>query len=299
MAEPSKAVLITGCSSGIGHACALRLARSSWSVYATARRADSLSELAAAGCRTLALDVTEEDSMRAAVETVEREAGAVGVLVNNAGYSQSGALETVPLDALRRQFETNVFGLVRLTQLVLPRMRAQRWGRIVNVGSMGGLLTLPGGGSYHATKHALEAISDALRFELHGFGIDVVLLEPGLITTEFARAATASMASIGLPDSDGAPAGGDGASVGTAEDPYERFNASVAAATEEAYRGPMRMLGAGPERVAKVLERALRRRHPPARITITPSAKLMITMRRLLSDRAWDAAMRRQFPQPR
>ena len=114
-----------------------------------------------------------------------RPHGAVGVLINNAGYSQSGAVETVPLDAARKQFETNVFGLARLTQLVLPKMRDQRWGKIVNLGSMGGKLVFPGGGWYHATKHALEALSDALRFEVRGFGIDVILLEPGLITTEF------------------------------------------------------------------------------------------------------------------
>jgi NAD(P)-dependent dehydrogenase (short-subunit alcohol dehydrogenase family) len=281
MAEPSKAVLLTGCSSGIGRASALRLSRAGWTVYATARRPESLAELAQAGCRTLALDVTDEDSMRAAVATVEQEHGAVGVLVNNAGYSQGGAIETVPMDAVRRQFETNVFGVVCLTQLVLAKMRAQRWGKIVNVGSMGGRLTFPGAGHYHATKHALEAISDALRFEVRGFGIDVILLEPGLITTEFGHAATASM-----PD------------VGGEEDPYAHFNAAVAAVTAGAYGGPMRHLGAGPERVAKVLERAITRSHPPARITITPSAKLSIATRRLLSDRAWDAAMRRQFPQP-
>ncbi len=193
MAEPSKAVLVTGCSSGIGRATALRLGQAGWTVYASARRPETLTELADAGCRTLELDVTDEDSMRAAVATVEQAEGAVGVLVNNAGYSQSGAIETVPMDAVRRQFETNVFGAVRLTQLVLEKMRAQRWGKIVNVGSMGGRLTFPGGGYYHATKHALEAISDALRFELRGFGIAVILLEPGLITTEFGEAATPSM----------------------------------------------------------------------------------------------------------
>jgi NAD(P)-dependent dehydrogenase (short-subunit alcohol dehydrogenase family) len=129
MAEPSKAVLITGCSSGIGRASALRLAHSGWTVYATARRLESIAELADAGCRTLALDVTDEDSMRTAVDSVEQAEGAVGVLINNAGYSQSGAIETVPMEAVRRQFETNVFGLARLTQLVLPKMRAQRWAR--------------------------------------------------------------------------------------------------------------------------------------------------------------------------
>jgi NAD(P)-dependent dehydrogenase (short-subunit alcohol dehydrogenase family) len=283
MAEPSKAVLITGCSSGIGRASALRLAGSGWTVYATARRLESIAELADAGCHTLALDVTDESSMRAAVDSIEQAEGAVGVLINNAGYSQSGAIETVPMEAVRRQFETNVFGLVRLTQLVLPKMRAQRWGRIVNVGSMGGLLSFPGAGHYHATKHALEAISDALRFELRGFGVSVVLLEPGLITTEFGEAASASMAAIGA----------------SAEDPYAHFNATVATVTRSAYDGPMRRLGGGPERVAKVIERTLKRRRPPARITITPSAKLSIATRRVLSDRAWDAAMRAQFPQPK
>ena len=283
MPERSKAVLITGCSSGIGRATALRLARGGWPVYASARRPESLVELAGAGCKTLPLDVTDEASTRAAVERVEQECGAVGVLINNAGYSQSGAIETVSLEAARRQFETNVFGVVRLTQLVLPRMRAQRWGKIVNVGSMGGRLTFPGGGHYHATKHALEAISDALRFEVRGFGIDVILLEPGLITTEFGEAATASMTGI----------------TSSQDDPYARFNATVGAVTKGAYDSPMiRLIGAGPERIAKVIERSITRRRPPARITITPSAKIPIALRRVLTDRAWDAAMRRQFPQP-
>jgi NAD(P)-dependent dehydrogenase (short-subunit alcohol dehydrogenase family) len=282
MSEPSKAVLITGCSSGIGRASALQLVRSGWKVYATARRPETIAECKDAGCHTLALDVTDEQSMHAAVDRVEEADGAVGVLINNAGYSQSGAIETVPLEAVRRQFETNVFGLVRLTQLVLPKMRAQRWGRIVNVGSMGGRLVFPGGGHYHATKHALEAISDSLRFEVRGFGIDVTLLEPGLITTEFGEAATASMTEI----------------ESSADDPYAEFNATVGAVTKGAYDGPMRRLGAGPERVAKVIARTISRRRPPARITITPSAKMMIATRRLLTDRAWDAAMRQQFPQP-
>jgi NAD(P)-dependent dehydrogenase (short-subunit alcohol dehydrogenase family) len=283
MGEISKAVLITGCSSGIGEATARSLAAGGWTVYATARRLETIEHLKDAGCRTLALDVTDETSMQAAVQRIEQDEGAVGVLVNNAGYSQSGAIETVPLEAVRRQFETNVFGLVRLTQLILPMMRKQRWGKIVNVGSMGGRLSFPGGGHYHATKHALEAISDALRFELRGFHIDVVLLEPGLITTEFGEAATASMTEIKSSD----------------EDPYAHFNATVGAVNKGAYDGPMRRLGAGPDRVAKVIERAITRSRPPARITITPSAKLMIAARRLFTDRVWDAAMRSQFPQPK
>src|SRR5438445_8572596 len=249
VAERSEAVLITGCSSGIGRATALRLARSGWTVYASARRPETLSDLADAGCRTLALDVTDEQSMSAAVAGIEQDEGAVGVLINNAGYSQSGAIETVPMDAVRRQFETNYFGVVRLTQLVLSKMRAQRWGKIVNLGSMGGRLSFPGGGHYHATKHALEALSDALRFELRGFGIDVILLEPGLITTEFGEAATASISDVTSSD----------------EGPYTRFNATVGAVTKGAYDGPMRLLRAGPERVGRVSERQVTRRRAPAR----------------------------------
>ncbi len=284
MAEPSKAVLITGCSTGIGRATALRLAGSDWKVYATARRPETIADLEQAGARTLALDVTDEASMSAAVAAVEAAEGAVGVLINNAGYSQGGAVETVPIDSARRQFETNVFGLVRLTQLVLPKMREQRWGKVVNLSSMGGRLTFPGGGWYHATKHAVEALSDALRFEVKGFGIDVIVIEPGLITTEFGEAAASAMADV---------------SSSVDEGPYAAFNAAVGAITKGAYEGPMRRLGGGPDTVAKAIERAITARRPSARVTITPSAKMMLGTRKLLSDRAWDAAMRRQFPQPR
>src|SRR6476469_4761522 len=138
MAEVSRAVLITGCSSGIGHATADRLAAAGWRVYATARRPESIADLAERGCPTLALDVTDAGSMRDAVGAVEKAEGAVGVLVNNAGYSQSGAIEAVPMERVREQFETNVFGLLRMCQLVLPAMRSQGWGRVVNLSSIGG-----------------------------------------------------------------------------------------------------------------------------------------------------------------
>jgi NADP-dependent 3-hydroxy acid dehydrogenase YdfG len=212
--SPSKAVLITGCSSGIGEATAKRLASHGWSVYASARRLESIEHLADGGCELLQLDVCDESSMRAAVETIEREHGAVGVLVNNAGYSQGGPIEQVPLQDVRRQFETNVFGLIALTQLVLGAMRSQHWGKIVNVGSMGGKLTLPGGGLYHATKYSLEAISDALRFEVRGFGVDVVLIEPGLITTEFGKTAAATVSEAGFGGSAASHAEGAKADAG-------------------------------------------------------------------------------------
>jgi NAD(P)-dependent dehydrogenase (short-subunit alcohol dehydrogenase family) len=291
----SKAALITGCSTGIGRATALRLARSGWTVYATARRPESIADLAEAGCRTLALDVTDEASMRAAVQEVERAEGAVGVLVNNAGYGQGGPIEQIPPDAVRRQFETNVFGAIRMAQLALPGMRRQRWGKIVNVGSMGGRLTFPGGGLYHATKYALEALSDALRFEVRGFGVDVVLIEPGLITTEFAQTSVASTSALGAAGAADAAAGGDG----TAEEAYGEFNAKLAALTVGVYESPMRHLGGGPDVVAKAIERAITRRRAPTRVPVTASARLSILQRRLLPDRVWDAAMRSQFPQPR
>jgi NAD(P)-dependent dehydrogenase (short-subunit alcohol dehydrogenase family) len=278
----SKAVLVTGCSTGIGRATAERLVTDGWTVYATARRVETLADLEQAGCRTLPLDVTDEASMQAAVDAVSSAEGAVGVLVNNAGYSQIGAVESVPMDAVRRQFDTNVFGLIRMCQLVLPGMRAQGSGKIVNIGSMGGRLTFPGGGMYHATKYAVEALSDALRFETRGFGVDVILVEPGLITTNFGDTSTGTV-------SDTASDAG----------PYAEFNRRVAGTTESAYSGPMAKLGGGPEVVAETIATALRAKRPKARYPVTLSAHLMINQRRLVSDRVWDLMMRAQFPTPR
>ena len=284
MGEISKAVLITGCSSGIGEATARRLANGGWTVYATARRLEAIEHLKDAGCRTLALDVTDEASMRAAVDEVERAEGAVGVLVNNAGYSQGGAIEQVPMEAVRAQFETNVFGLIALTQMALGGMREQRWGKVVNIGSMGGRLTFPGAGLYHATKYSLEAISDALRFEVRGFGVDVVLIEPGLIVTEFATTAVAKASEAGEAATDG---------------PYAEFDAKVSALTTGVYESPMRHLGGGPDVVAKAIEKAISRRRARSRVPVTASARLSILQRKLTPDRVWDAAMRVQFPQPK
>jgi NAD(P)-dependent dehydrogenase (short-subunit alcohol dehydrogenase family) len=277
----SKAVLITGCSSGIGWATAERLVDVGWRVYATARNIEKLAPLEKRGCALLPLDVTDEESMISAVDEVERREGAVGVLVNNAGYSQSGAVEAVPLEMVRRQFETNVFGLARMCQLVLPGMRRQGYGRIVNVSSMGGKLTFPGAGYYHATKHAVEALSDALRFEVRGFGVGVSVIEPGLIKTGFAETAVGSM--------DGA----DG------ENPYAGFDQAVARATAENYeRGPISSLGGGPEVVAEAIERAISARSPRSRYAVTPSAHLFMRLRRLLPDGVWDAVLKTTYPQP-
>jgi len=300
--SPSKAVLVTGCSSGIGEATARRLAGHGWTVYASARRLESIQQLADVGCKLLRLDVTDEGSMRAAVDTVEREQGAVGVLVNNAGYSQGGPIEQVPLEAARRQFETNVFGPIALTQMVLPAMRAQHWGKIVNIGSMGGRLTLPGGGLYHATKHSLEAISDALRFEVRGFGVDVVLVEPGLITTEFGKTAIATVGEADATGTGGTSGiqeepGNEGATR-DGGDPYKKFNAKLAAMTAGVYEGPMRHLGGGPDVVAKAIEKAITSRKAPSRMLLTPSAHLTVFQRKILPDRLWDAMLRTQMPEP-
>jgi NAD(P)-dependent dehydrogenase (short-subunit alcohol dehydrogenase family) len=279
MGEASKAVLVTGCSTGIGHATAERLAKRGMTVYATARKLDSIADLEGSGCRLLALDVTDEESMRAAVAAVEEGEGAVGALVNNAGYSQSGAVESLDLDDVRRQFETNVFGLVRMCQLVLPGMRRQGYGRVVNLSSVGGKVVFPGGGAYHGTKHAVEAFSDALRFELAGFGVGVSVVEPGLIRTEFANTAVAT--------------------IGEGDGPYADFNAAVGATTAGAYEGFLgKVFGSGPEAVAKAIEKAIAAKHPRTRYRVTPSAWLMLTQRKLVPDRVWDRIVGGSYPRP-
>jgi NAD(P)-dependent dehydrogenase (short-subunit alcohol dehydrogenase family) len=167
-----------------------------------------------------------------------------------------------------------------MCQLVLPGMRAQRSGKIVNISSMGGRLVFPGGGAYHATKYAVEALSDAMRFEVRGFGIDVILIEPGLIVTNFGEVAAGSVDEVG-----------DG-------DAYGEFNRNVAKLTAEAYKGPMAKLGAGPEAVAGVIAKAISARRPKSRYLVTASARLLVGQRRLSTDRLWDRMMRTQFPTP-
>jgi NAD(P)-dependent dehydrogenase (short-subunit alcohol dehydrogenase family) len=278
--EKSRPVLITGCSTGIGRATAERLADDGWNVHATARRLNAIEELGKRGCKLHAIDVTNESSMAKAVAEVEKD-GPIGALINNAGYSQSGAIETIPMDSVRRQFETNVFGLMRMCQLALPSMRAAGSGRIVNLSSMGGKLTFPGGGVYHATKHAVEALSDALRFEVKEFGVDVVVIEPGLIVTEFGETAAGSLDEV------------------ADHGPYDRFNADVARVTADAYKGGLARFGAGPEAVAGKIAKALTARRPSTRYKVTPSARVVMGMRGLMTDRMWDRFVRSQYPPPK
>jgi NADP-dependent 3-hydroxy acid dehydrogenase YdfG len=269
-------VLVTGCSSGIGKATAAALVGAGHTVYATARRPETLVDLEAAGALTLALDVTSEESMASAVKAIEAEHGHVGALVNNAGYGEYGTIEETDLDKVRTMFETNVFGLARLTQLVLPAMRTARSGRVVNVGSMGGRFTFPVGGYYHATKYAVEAITDALRNEVHGFGIAVSLIEPGLIRTGFEETALTSDAAAAHQTS-----------------PYAALLASSASGTSGGYGNAM--IATGPEAVAKAIVRAIEARHPRSRYVVTPAARALIATRTLGGDRVWDFMVRHQF----
>jgi NADP-dependent 3-hydroxy acid dehydrogenase YdfG len=282
-AKRAEPVLITGASSGIGRASAISLHDAGLRVYATARRVDTLADLAARGIATLPLDVTDEASMAAAVAAVEADAGAVGTLVNNAGFGLYGPVEQVPMAEIRRQFETNFFGLVRLTQLVLPGMRRRRGGRILNVSSMGGRATLPGGAFYHASKYAVEAFSDALRMEVAQFGIGVVLIEPGPVKTPWNDVAAGSLG-------DAAP--------GSGPDPYASFKAAVGVSFGMAVSGPVSRLGSDAQDIARVITRAATARRPHTRYLINPVAKGVVTMNRLLPGRAYDAVIRRGYRLP-
>ena len=277
MSSTARAALVTGCSSGIGRASALALLGKGFVVYATARRPETLDDLAARGCRTLALDVTSEESMVAAVSAVEAEHGHVEVLVNNAGYALQGTVEECSLDAVRAQFETNVFGLVRLCQL--PGMRAAGSGRIINVGSMGGRFTFPGGGFYHASKHAVEAISDALRLEVAPFGVRVSLVQPGPVVSSFVDAAVDS--------------------VDVTEGPYAQFNQDLVDRYRQAYDGSSANMEISPEKVADVIATAATAARPRSRYAVGAMAKSLITTRRLLPDVAWDAVVRQTWPTPK
>ncbi|WP_037577870.1 SDR family NAD(P)-dependent oxidoreductase [Phaeacidiphilus oryzae] len=289
-ARPVEAVLVTGCSSGIGRASALALLRAGYPVWASARRVGDLRELERAGCRVLELDVTDEAARVAAVRAVEAEHGAVGVLINNAGHGGGGPVEEVPLESVRETFETNLFAVVRMCQLVLPAMRARRSGRIVTIGSAAGLVTPPTGCPYAMTKYALESLSDALRPEVAPFGVRVSLIEPGAVRTRFlenSRSWTPKGAGEGA--SEGVSAG--------AGDPYAAYKESVARMVARAHReGARGVLSA--EEVAGVVLRAVRSSAPKARYRAGSQARLAPVARRLLGDRGWDAFMRRLVPFP-
>ncbi|HEY3871677.1 MAG TPA: SDR family NAD(P)-dependent oxidoreductase [Actinocrinis sp.] len=273
------AVLITGCSSGVGEAAARRFLRAGHPVYATARNVGALAALQEEGAVTLPLDLTEKDTMVAAVKRVESDHGAVGILINNAAYGIQGATERVDIDDARRLFETNFFGLATLTQLVLPAMRARRSGRIVNVASMGGHFSLPGAGYLHASKYAVEAFSDALRLEVRGLGVTVVIVEPGPILTPFPDKINET-----IPGPDGGV--------------YDRFHVDLETRVSAAYKPKAVSFALSADHVAKAVERAALRSRPRARYPVGAMARGLIALRRLLPDAAMDAITRNQFRCP-
>jgi NADP-dependent 3-hydroxy acid dehydrogenase YdfG len=274
--------LVTGASSGIGKATAFALNRAGYITYATARRPETLRDLDHAGCRTLHLDVTDEASMVAAIKTVEAEHGAIDVLVNNAGYGLNGPVEELEINAVRHEFETNVFGLVRMAQLVLPAMRQRNAGRIINVGSVGGTFTAPGAGAYHASKYAVEAFSDALRMEVQAFGVQVVLIQPTGVYTAFDAKIAQTMPQTG------------------SSSPYAFFKANHAEVTRRMFSGRGHYGIIKPEDVARTILQAAQARRPQTRYRVGLSAHLYTGLRRILPDRLWDAMMVMQFPvQPR
>ena len=262
-----KTALVTGASSGMGEEIARTLHKLGYTVYAAARRTDRLKQLTAVGIHALTMDVTDDESMSSGIEKIITETGRIDVLVNNAGYGSYGAIEDVSLDEARRQFEVNVFGLGRLTQLVLPHMRAQRSGTIINISSMGGRLTTPLGGWYHATKYAVEALSDALRMETAPFGIDVVVIEPGGIRTEWSGIA--------------------------ADHLEETAEGSAYASQIKAVANSMRSESTNkrqspPSVIADTVEKIVTARKPRTRYGVGFAAKPLVTLRRILPDRAFD-----------
>ena len=273
-APGTRVVLVTGASSGIGEDTARRLQALGYIVYGAARRTDRLQALAADGIRPLAMDVTDDASMTSGVNRILEETGRIDVLVNNAGYGSYGAIEDVPIDEARRQFEVNVFGLARLTQLVSPHMRTRGSGTIINISSIGGRLTTPLGGWYHATKYAVEALSDALRMELRPFGIDVVVVEPGGIRTEWASIAADHL---------------EATAEGSAYADQIRAVAGAMRSESNARRY------SPPEVIARTVGKIVTARRPRTRYAVGFMAKPLIAARRVLPDRAFDRLISAAF----
>ncbi len=268
-----KTALVTGASSGIGKSTVEQLLLSAGAtVYAAARRVEKMNDLEKLGAKIVKMDVTDEASLVSGVNSILEKEGSIDILINNAGYGSYGAIEDVPIDEARRQFEVNIFGLARLTQLVLPKMRQNRYGKIVNISSMGGKIYTPFGGWYHATKHALEGFSDCLRLETEPFGIDVVVIEPGGIATEWGVIVAENLKKTS----------GSGA---------------YAEAANKAADGMAEMYSSGrlsePEVIAKVILKAVTASKPKTRYATGYLAKPILFLRWLLPDRWFDSIIRR------
>lgn len=267
-----KVVLITGASSGIGYDTAVRLAGEGHKVYGAARRVEMMEPLREHGIVPLKMDVTDEESMSAGVASVIQAEGRIDVLVNNAGFGFFGAVENVPLEEARRQLDVNVFGMARLTQLVLPHMRQQRSGRIINISSIAGRVVFYFGGWYHVSKYAVEALSDALRMEVQPFGIDVVLIEPGGIKTNWGIIAADHLVA---------------SSAGTV---YETAAANESTTLRKAYSSNWL---SSPSVISKAICRAVRAKRPRTRYHAGFASRTSLFFHALLPTRWWDALMRK------
>lgn len=268
-----KVALVTGASSGIGKSIANKFLEEGLKVYVAARRVEKMKDLEELGAVALKMDISREEDVNKAVEQITQEQGRIDVLVNNAGFAIYGAVEDTTIEDARYQFEVNLFGLAYLTQKVLPHMRKQRSGKIINISSMGGKIYTPLGAWYHATKHALEGWSDCLRLELDQFKINVVIIEPGIINTEFGDVMTAPMMERS----------GDTA--------YTDLAKSVAKATQQSYE---KGSGSSPEVIANAAYKAVKAKKPKTRYVAGSMAKPLLFLRWLLSDRLFDKAVMSQ-----
>lgn len=267
----NKVALITGASSGIGAMTAKELAKCGYTVYAAARRVDKMNELKKDGIRPVSLDLTNEDSIVQCVQGILKETGRIDVLVNNAGYGSYGAIEDVPMEEARRQFDVNLFGMARLIQLVTPVMRENHYGKIVNISSMGGKIWTKFGGWYHATKFAVEGFSDCLRMELAPFGIDVVVVEPGGIKTDWGVIAANHLKETAR--------GGA----------YEQYANQATEGMIKNYSGSMLTK---PEKIARTIRKAVTKNRPRTRYLVGFMAKPMVLTQKILGDRVYDWVIR-------
>jgi short-subunit dehydrogenase len=274
----NKTVLITGAANGIGRATAMAFVKQGYKTYATDKDTSNMDELEKLGCRIKYIDVTIDSVMVEAVKQIEQETGGVDILINNAGFGQNGVIEELSIDKIRKQFEVNVFGLIRVTQLVLPKMRERKIGRIINIGSVGGEFTTPGASAYHASKWALESFNDGLRGELRQFGIEVVLIKPGGVYTNFMNTANKLYPE---PMVDGT---------------YNDFREKFIKQSNDIFDPNKNSFGVlSSEKVASVILKAAQKRKPKTRYKIGILAKITPIIHLLMSDRGFDKFMLKQF----
>lgn len=269
-----KVALVTGASSGIGKETSIKLHDNDYIVYSAARRLEKMKDLEKKGIHTIYIDVNDEKSMLECINKIIENEGRIDVLVNNAGYGSYGAIEDVPIDEARRQFEVNIFGLARLTQLVLPYMRENKYGKIVNISSMGGKVYTPLGAWYHATKHALEGFSDCLRLEVQKFGIDVVVIQPGGIKTDWGFIAAENLKKT------------------SAHGVYAQMANKIANGMEEMYRSDKLT---DPKVIANTIYKAVVARKPKTRYAKGYMAKIAMFMRKCFGDRIFDKIIMSQM----